>query len=321
MKNILRVVVCSLLLIGCTQDDILIENEAIVTTNETEKASESSMLSFESEDEFKEFIAQKMKLKNNLQEEARTAFEEEGRLSLLLVYNSLEKEEAERLGLKKEDVAVVDSPDSMLLFLLNENGEVRIKNTIYRIDGDFVYSYTPGFGKNINEFITANAEGDVRVEAGETINFGKNLTVFKHTNGKKKLAAKTTTREIHEFNGRKARMISKQWYGHWAFYSSIGAVTKTQEWSQVLFWSQWKDVKTDNRLEFDMTYTKKEAFTSPLAFGKKSHNYCNCYEAVDVHDWSAGFIPAEFTPRDGVSKHWSHWYPATPNTVSTSMYY
>ncbi|SEL16654.1 hypothetical protein SAMN04487910_1913 [Aquimarina amphilecti] len=323
MKNILRIIVLSTLLIACTQDDTVLQQEE-TSINTKEETKESSMLSFDSQDEFKEFIAQKMESKENLLDEARIAFEERGRLSLLLVYNSLEKEEAEQLGLKRENIAKVDSPDSMLLFLLNENGEIGIEDKIFRIDGDFVYTYTRGFGKVINEFIAANAKGDVKIQDGETISFGENLTVFKHENKIEEITEKSafTTKVIREFNGRKARMIAKQWNGHWAFYSSIGSVTKTQEWSKVLWWNDWKDVKTDNRLEFEASWYAQDFFeVSPRIKSKSSHNYCNCYEAIDVYDWSAGFIPAEFTPRSGVTKHWSHWYPATPNTVGTWIYY
>lgn len=321
MKNILRMAMYSLLFVACTQDDITIEND--VTNANTEQKINESMLVFESQDQLKKFIAYRLESKTDLLEEARTDFEEKERLSLLVVYNSLEKEEAEQLKLNREEIAKVDSPDSMLLYLLNANGEIQIEDKIFRIDGDFVYTYTLGYGKKIDEFIEAHMAGDVMIEDGKTISFGENLTVYKHMNRRQQeIAAKSTTEEIHEFNGRRARMIARQWNGHWAFYSSIGSVTKTQEWSQVLWWSQWKDVKTDNRLEFTASWYAKDFFeVSPRIKSKSSHNYCNCYEAIDVYDWSAGLIAAEFTPRSGVTKHWSHWYQATPNTVGTWIYY
>ncbi len=325
MKQFFKMAIFSLLITACSQDDTVTETHSIEETKETEsqtiKAIDSAMLSFASEDEFREFIKNRIENKENLLEEARTVFEKEGRLSLLLIYKSLEKTEAEKLGLKKEDIAIVDSPDSVLLSMLNSKGELRIGRHIFRIDGDFVYTYTSGNSSEIIKFIEAYNAREIEIKSGTTITFGDNLKVYKHKNTVEQAKANTNEKEIILFNGRKARMIARQWTGFYPHYSSIGSVTKTQVWSKVLWWSQWKDVKTDNRLEFDMTYTKKEAFTAPLAFGKKSHNYCNCLEAMDIYDWSAGFIPAEFYERDGFSKHWAHWYPATPNTVGTTMFY
>ena len=65
----------------------------------------------------------------------------------------------------------MDSPDSMLLYLLNANGEIQIEDKIFRIDGDFVYTYIPGYGKKIDEFIEAYMRGDIKIEDGKTVSF------------------------------------------------------------------------------------------------------------------------------------------------------
>ena len=162
MKNILKMAICSLLFIACTQDDFTKESE-VENVNKIHSI-DDSMLVFESEDQLKEFVANKIESNTDLLEEARTEFDENGRLSLLVIYNSLEKEEAERLNLNREQIAKVDSPDSMLLYLLNANGELQIEDKIFRIDGDFVYSYTSGSGENINEFTEAYLSVEIRIE-------------------------------------------------------------------------------------------------------------------------------------------------------------
>lgn len=325
LRNILIVAICSMFFIACTKDDEPIQEQETIIVDNGQKRKESSMLKFESQREFEAYVKEKNASGIDLLEEARMVFEEEGRLSLLLIYQGLEKHEAERLELRKEEIPVVESPDSMLLYLLNEDGEIGIEDKIFRIDGDFVYTYTGGNGKAIDEFLEAYAAGDIRIKDGETISFSKDLTVFKHTNKSSEEEVKSSfpVEEIHHFNGNNARMIARQWNGHYAFYSSIGSVTKTQEWSKFLWWGHWKDVKTDNRLEWSASYYAQDLVfeTSPRIKFTEGKEYCNCYEAKKIYEWSAGLIAQEFNPRSGVTKHWSHWYQANPNTVGTWIYY
>ncbi|CAM1372604.1 hypothetical protein [Tenacibaculum xiamenense] len=323
MKKMIALIMLSIMIISCKEEEITNpENQNDLSVL---KSNESNMLRFGSVDELKEFISVQHENDEDLLDKARRMSEEGKYNPLLLVYN-LEGKEAEKLGIKERNVPTVASNDDMLLLLLNENGEIGIEDKIFRIDGDFVYSYSEGTSSNISEFLNAYNTGEIRIGRGDTYEFSKELTVYRHNNDSEREENREGVRGAtsYKYFSNNYRMKARQYNGYWLFYSSIGAKTKVEERKKFLWWSWWKTVKTDNRLEYQLTYNVTSTFGfPPLTLTASGHKYCHCNSANKVYDWSVGFpaAPNVYKPLEGYSKHWAHWYSTNPNTVSTTMYY
>ena len=329
MKKYFLVLMLSIIAIACQneQDQDIIgkeKQETLVTKN-----NESKMLRFETIKELKNFINIRLESDSDLLEEAKEMSTSGKYNPLLLVYN-LESDEAERLGINEEEVANVSSDDNMLLFLLNQNGEIAIQGKIFRIDGEFVYTYTEGFSNRIGEFLEEFNAGKIKIEKGKRIDYTKELNVYAHTNTNKNSneAVKARGATSHKYFDSNHRMRARQFNGFWGFYSSIGANTLVQEKKKFLWWSWWKTVRTDNRLEYNMAFRSSvtpgyPGYPSSLNVAKSGHKYCNCNQAQAVYSWSVGFpwAPEIYTPLEGESKHWAHWYSSNPNTVSITLQY
>ncbi len=323
MKKMIALIMLSIMIISCKEEEM--SNPEAENNVSVLKSRESNMLRFRSVDELKEFISVRHESEADLLDEARRMSEEGKYNPLLLIYN-LERKEAERLGIKERNIPTVSSNDDMLLLLLNENGEIGIEDKIFRIDGDFVYSYSEGGSSNIPEFLTAYNTGEIRVEKGDTYKFNKELTVYRHNNDPERESEEKAVRGAtsYKYFSNNYRMKARQYNGYWLFYSSIGAKTKVEERKKFLWWSWWKTAKTDNRLEYQVTYKITSTFGfPPITLSKSGHRYCYCDSANKVYDWSVGFpaAPNVYKPLEGYSKHWAHWYSTNPNTVSTTMYY
>ncbi|RLK00278.1 hypothetical protein [Tenacibaculum discolor] len=321
MKKIITVIMLSIMIISCKEEEV--KEKTQIKEIELSRESGSNMLRFATAEELKAFISQHHESETDLLDEARRMSEEGKYNPLLLVYN-LEVDEAEKLGINEKEVPLVSSNDDMLLLLLNEDGEIGIQDKIFRIDGEFVYTYTEGSSSQINEFLSAYKEGKIEIEKGKTIEYTKDLSVYMHNNKLERddVSAKGATSYVY-FNSN-YRMKARQYNGYWVFYSSIGAKTKVQKRKKFLWWSNWKTVKTDNRLEYELSYKVYSTFGFPtVTLDASGHKYCYCNSANKVYDWSVGFpiAPNIYVPQEGQTKHWAHWYSTTPNTVSTTLIY
>ncbi|CAM1357844.1 conserved hypothetical protein [Tenacibaculum sediminilitoris] len=324
MKKIITIIMLSIMVISCKEEEM--EKESL-TKDEVKlsKENESNMLYFATTDELKMFISEYNESETDLLDEAKRMSEEGRYNSLLLVYN-LEADEAKGMGINEEEVPVVSSDDDMLLLLLNQKGEIGIEDKIFRIDGEFVYSYSQGNSDQINDFLSVYNNGGVQINKGETYKFSNELSVYMHPNKvekqEKKTSAKGATSYVY-FNSN-YRMKARQYNGYWLFYSSIGAKTKVEKRKRFLWWSWWNTVKTDNRLEYQLSYRVDSTFGFPsVTLNTSGHKYCYCNSANKVYDWSVGFpaAPNIYVPLEGQTKHWAHWYSANPNTVSITLNY
>lgn len=307
-------------LIGCQT-----EEETVLDENSKENIAlkeNVGMLDFETAEELNRFITEHHERETDLLEKAK---ETSNYTPLLLVYN-LEADEAKEIGISEDEVAEVNTNDEMLLFLLNENGEIGIEGKIFRIDGDFVYTYKQGEGNQIADFLKSYSVGKVKIEKGKTIEFGEGLTVYMHENNeedyKEDIKARGVTK--YEYFNDNYRMKARQYNGSWVFYSSIGASTKVEEKKRFLWWSWWKTAKTDNRLEYEATYRVYSNFGYPTIDRTASgHVYCNCNVANKAYSWSVGFpvAPESYKALKGETRHWAHWYTTNPNTVSRTIQY
>ncbi|SEC90214.1 hypothetical protein SAMN04489761_3915 [Tenacibaculum sp. MAR_2009_124] len=323
MKKMIALIMLSIMIISCKEEEM--SNPENQNDLSVFKSNENNMLRFGSIDELKEFISIRQEGEVDLLDEARKMSEEGKYNPLLLVYN-LEGKEAEQLGIKERDTPIVSSNDDMLLLLLNEDGEIGIEDNTYRIDGDFVYSYSVGGASSIPKFLSAYNAGEVRIGNGDTYKFSKELTIYKHNNQPEREVEGKGLRGAtsYKYFSNNYRMKARQYNGYWLFYSSIGAKTKVEERKKFLWWSWWKTVKTDNRLEYQITYEITSTFGfPPVTLSASSHKYCYCNSANKVYDWSVGFpaAPNIYKPLEGYTKHWAHWYSTNPNTVSATIYY
>lgn len=313
-----------LVLIGCeNQEETILEEtikEEIVLKEDT-----SGMLSFETAEALNSFIAERHEREADLLEEAKEMSQSGIYNPLLLVYN-LEADEAEALGLNEEEVAVVNTNDPMLLFLLNENGEIAIEGKIFRIDGEFVYSYKVGNENQIASFIKGYTAGKIKILKGKTIEYGEGLTVYMHENEgenyREDVKAKGVT--TYDYFSNDYRMKARQYSGSWVFYSSIGSSTKVEKRKKFLWWTSWNTARTDNRLKYELTYRVYSNFGFPTVDRTASgHVYCNCNVANKAYSWSVGVpvAPEVYKPLEGETRHWAHWYTTNPNTVSRVIQY
>lgn len=316
-------------IVSCTTEDIKTEKSLENFDHNLGKESTSIMLRFGSTDEMKNYIEEKFNSERDLVEEAEYDVENNGRIPLLLVYNLEEEGDVDRLGLDTSTIPTVDSPDDMLLYLLNERGEIAIEDYIFRVDGEFVYRYHQGYGNDIKEFLELYDSNEIRIEPEKVLNFSEHLSVYKHNNVptlKNNNTSKNFTNHYftNSFNGSDKYMVSQFWNNRFWFYQSIGAATsikRPKKWYE--FWYFWGDpiVKADNRLKYNLSFT----FTPIAILGSANtlyyngYNDCNnCNKAERVFHWTVDFSedpkPA-YTKITGKTEHWAHWYSANPNTV------
>ncbi|AUC14489.1 hypothetical protein BTO06_04730 [Tenacibaculum sp. SZ-18] len=325
MKKIIMITVIALLAVSCKEEEI-VSNQNEETIEIQKKHEGKSMLHFDRVEELQFFIKERVESNTNYLEEAK-AFSERGIYNpLLLVYN-LDQREAEILGIEEKSIPTVTSNDDMLLLMLNENGEIGIEDKIFRIDGEFVYTYTASSGSgDINNFIEQYQTGKLKIRRGETLEFSKSLSVFMHENTVKNQESVTKAQTNYQYFGNNYRMKARQFDGFWGFYSSIGASTKVEERKKFLWWSWWKTAKTDNRLEYDMAFEVRSTPGFPpvnIVTSASGSRYCNCNNAQRTFAWSVGFpwAPERYIPLEGESRHWAHWYTTNPNTVSVTLQY
>ena len=259
----------ALLSVSCDREDSFIDNPD-GTSKVQEKRPDDDMLHFNSMDEFKSYISEYLDSDTDLLEEAKREAQEGVRVPLLLLYN-LNLTQLDSMKVDRKKVAIVNSYDDMLHFLLNRNGEISIEDFVYRINGDFVFKYTMGASGEITSFMRKFTNGEIRMKKGETLEYSSNLDVFMHENNESieedisntilynaeeneggnttgkdsKSTVEKNNKSIYTyytyFSSGNTRMIAKKYYGSWMFYTSLGASTKTQRKISYYWWHwTWK---------------------------------------------------------------------------------
>ena len=159
MKKLLVLLCMSVLLFACSTDEAVEDLQQQTTetqdVNQERRANTetpSEILEFGSFEELENFIRALQDSDTDLLDEARSMSEERNYHSLLFIYET-DLAQLDEVGIKIEDVATVNSFDDMLHLLLNQDGEIKVGNQIYRIDGEFVYQYIEGAGGQIAQFL------------------------------------------------------------------------------------------------------------------------------------------------------------------------
>ncbi len=308
MKKIIVLMMMAMLVIGCQEGEVISE-ENITIESGIQKSEEVGMLSFESFKELNSFVEEYKEA--DLLEKAK-GFAKQGNYTPLLLVYSLTEEEAGSYNLDKENVAKVNTQNSMLLFLLNKNGEIAIEGKIFRIDGDFVYSYTSGNGNDVDTFEEEYSKGGIKIKEEGTYKYGKDLSVYKHTNyvtEKDASLAGRMTQSGYNYINNNLRLRGIQFDEYWWFISFIGSATIVEKKVQILFWSQWVPTASENRLNYDMGYQVDFVSGGPsLNLITGDDVYQNTSILLRVYRWSFGFpAPERYTPSFGGSLHDTYW--------------
>ena len=310
-------------MIGCQEEEVITNIEKADTSQvNLARLENKNILNFENFEELEKAIHEILESDIDILDRSITDLKEKGRISLLLAYN-LEEEELEKYGLKRDDIAKVDTGDRVLLHLLNSEGEISINRNIYRIDEDFVYILKENNKENnkeiIKEFLSEFKEGRIKVVNKKLLKYSNSLQVYKHGNNKKEKYAPVKRTEYGNFpNDGSVRVKARQFEGHWFFYSSVGALTKTEQ-----YWNSWVNVETTNRLKFSVYFEAFSIFDphTPL-FGKKLKDDIikRTYAIDKVFGFSIGSpAPLTFEAQDGLTQHQAGWYGNNSHTVN--LYY
>lgn len=329
----------SALLFACSKDEVVEEiqqeNDSLTLTDARNAEAESSaeILDFASFGDLENFIRELQDSDADLLDEAMSRSNETGYHSLLYIYDA-DLAMLDEKGIDMEQVPIVHSYDDMLHFLLNQNGEIKVANQIFRIDGEFVYQYEQGAGDQISNFLANYNSGEIRLEKGESEQISEQLLVYRHNNDEDitgdldKEATEDQRGVTHYdyFTGGQFRMRSRQFNGYWWFYSNLGFSTKVQQRKRYWFFGwryYWSTVKKYNRLEYEITYTGNGVGYPSYTNSVGGFEYCFCNIASETVDWSVGVPAAPFyyTINSGQSRHWAHEFSVSPNTVSRTINY
>ncbi|WP_203293537.1 hypothetical protein [Luteirhabdus pelagi] len=320
-------------IVSCTVDDKLespTETDLVIQ----EKAA-GNILEFGSFQELETFISDRLTSHRDLLDESRNMASSMGYYSLLYLYNS-NLAEIDSVGLRYEDIPIVNSYDDMLHLLLNQDGEIKIEDKTYRIDGEFVFQYTPTSERFIDQFLREYTEGTIQLDVNESVEYENDLLVFRHENDEiiefvfddERQTRGITINDNFSNCSTSHRMKSKQFDGFYLFYSSIGASTKIQKRKRFWFFGwhyYWSTVKRYNRLEYDVEYTGNSTLGyPPVTFTKKGHRYCHCNSASKTFDFAVGIpAPYNFSPNSGAGEtvHWAHEFTCNPDTEHRTINY
>ena len=320
--------------VSCAPDDLIELNKNSDDKNKAKPSIE--MLHFNTHEDLDRFIAEKIDREVDLLEEANRMSKEEGYNSLLYLYE-LNLAELDNIGLKFEDLAVVNSYDDMLHFLLNRDGELSIADKIYRINDDFVFIYTIGFENEITEFLAQYNTGSIQLENKELFQFSRNLAVYLHGSIEYLDDALGRASIIYEdyFPGNQYKLISKDFNNNFYFYSSIGASTKIKYHERYWFFGwkyRWKTVKRHNRLKSEVSWTTfPDVYSYTYTNNSINHTIeCYCFSASKIYEYSTPTLFGGTVqwadnyvgPKPGsVTIHWGHEYSVSPNLQYRYIYY
>ncbi|WP_299678578.1 hypothetical protein [uncultured Dokdonia sp.] len=341
MKRIFILLMMSAFIFACSKDDAVEEfqqdTDSLNLTNDGKAQAESTtqMLEFSSFDEMEGFIRELQESDADLLDVARSRSAENGYHSLLFIYDS-DLATLDELGIKMEDVAIVHSYDDMLHLLLNKNGEVRVANQVFRVNGEFVYQYEQGASEQIAGFLENFNAGEIRIEKGDSQQISEELLVYRHNNNEdisEDLEREATTADNQRgvthydyFTGGQYRMRSRQFNGYWWFYSNLGFSTKVQKRKRYWFFGwryYWGTVKKYNRLNYEINYTGNGVGYPSYTNSAQGFRYCFCNIARRTVDWSVGVPAAPFyyTINSGQSVHWAHEFSVSPDTEHRTITY
>jgi hypothetical protein len=339
MKKLLTLLLMSALLFACSKEDAVEEiqqdTDSLNLTEERRAEAESSteILEFGSFDELESFVRELQNSDADLLDEAISMSAERGHHSLLYIYDT-DLATLGELGIEMEEVAVVHSYDDMLHLLLNQNGEVKVANQIFRIDEEFVYQYEQGAGEQISSFLASYNAGDIRIEKGESVQVSEELLVYYHNNNeditgdldREATEGQRGVTHYDYFSGGQYRMRSRQFNGYWWFYSNVGFSTKVQKRKRYWFFGwryYWGTVTKYNRLNYEVSYTGNGVGYPSYTNNAQGFRYCFCSIARRTIDWSVGVPSAPFyySMNSGQSVHWAHEFSVSPNTVSRTITY
>ena len=247
MKKVFLLIMMTIMMISCQEEEV-ISSEKSITTKEIyleEEKEEVGMLSFKSSDELYSFV------ENNegadLLELAKKYSEKGIYNPLLLAYAS-----------EKEDVPVVNTQSSLLLLLLNEDGEIGIEDKIFRIDGDFVYTYTAnddGEGaETIANFLKEYNAGGIKLKEGGTIEYD-NITVFRHENGVEKTGKSAKAFNVNTTSINTTTTLRGVGADEYWFFISFVWFSTNVEYNSILpgFLNMFLNAATSqNRLNYDV---------------------------------------------------------------------
>lgn len=306
-------------MIGCQEEEVITDIEKGNTSEvNLTKSENKNVLSFANFDELEKTIYEILESDVDLLERSITDFKEKGRVSLLMASNFGE-EELREYGLKRENIAKVDTGDRVLLHLLSYEGEIIIERTIYKIDEDFVYILKDNNKEIIRKFLTEFKEGRIEVTNRKLLKYNESLQVYKHGNNKKEEYVSVKRTEYGNFpNDGSVRVKARQFDDHWFFYSSVGALTKTEQ-----YWNSWVNVETTNRLKFSVYFEAFSIFDAHTpVFGKtlKDDIIKRTYAIDKVFGFNVG-SPAllNFKVQNGLTQHQAGWYGNNSHTVN--LYY
>ena len=341
MKKIIYVCFLSIVLafVSCNNEDSIINQSNSADKVQSGKPT-SDMLHFNSTEELKSFILERAD--SDLLEEAEIEANRGSRTSLLYLY-SLNLAELDSKNIDRSTVAIVNSYDDMLHYILNKDGEIGIADFVFRINGDFVFKYKKGYSDEINRFMKDYSRGGIKIKKGEAIEYNESLTVFMHESNesiqadlaetilyKGSRGEKTEDRYVKGtksytyFSSGKTRMRAKIHQTTWFFYTSIGASTKTQIRKRYWFFGwhyYWKTKKAYNRFNYEGTRTITTAWTPPTTITFSGHEYCYCRCAYKTFSYEINFGKIYRVTTSGKTHHWSHWFSETPDTVSKTLYF
>lgn len=313
MKKIFLTALLLTCLIGCKEEEVIsnTENEDVVEVSAS-KLDNKNVLNFRNFDELEKTIHQFIEKDKDLMEESIMNLKETGRVSLLLAYN-FEEDEARKYGLKKENIAKVNSDDQVLLYLLNSEGEIVVNETTYKIDENFVYVLKRNNREIFQKFLAEFKEGKIKTKDRKLLEYSEDLQVYKHGNSRESIHNVQQRTEYGSFfNDTSVRVKARQFDDYWFFYSSIGAITKTEQFRRVWFWSSWVNVITSNRLRFSVAYERFHFWSTNVPLGGNTMRddiNRRTYAINKVYEFCVG-PPALYVYRArlGFTQHEAGWY-------------
>ncbi|MFC4632362.1 hypothetical protein ACFO3O_00470 [Dokdonia ponticola] len=339
MKKIVTLVLISAFIFACSKDDMVEEvqqdTDSLTQTEarNAEAESPAEILDFASFDELENFIRELQDSDTDLLDEAISRSAETGYQSLLYIYDA-DLATLDEKGIDMEKVPVVHSYDDMLHLLLNQNGEIKVANQIFRIDGEFVFQYEQGASDQISSFLDNYNTGEIRLEKGESQQISEELLVYRHNNDeditgdldKEATENQKGVTAYDYFSGGQYRMRSRQFNGFWLFYSNVGFSTKVQKRKRYWFFGwryYWGTVKKYNRLNYNVVYTAHGTWAITYTAEAQGAKDCFCNIARRTIDWSVGVpvAPYYYSVDSGQSNHWAHEFSVTPNTVNRTFNY
>lgn len=142
--------------------------------------------------------------------------------------------------------------DPYLSSLINPEGEVKIGEHIYKLGNEYCFAYTSCEGKNaIPSFYNNLNRGEVNLREGQSINFNRDLIVFKVDKVVEEFTESRSSESDRYVFQNKRSVKGKLWEANWLVYKSSGAKTKMMKKK----WGIWVKTKADEiTVDWDVTF-------------------------------------------------------------------